>query len=314
MSFEAAFSSRHHRFAWYEGGSLFDFLERQLPIQTLLDPNSSWQERAEFGGIFINGLRVFADQPLPLPALVEYYEPKFDFKNAHTFYPPFDSNWIVFEDEFLLVVFKPARLPTMPAKEQHLYSLRLYIDTYIGKEAHCPSRLDMSTQGLVVISKEKSFHKQLQQLFEQKKIQKHYLFLTHTQGADNAWQKKIVDAPIGKTPVHPVLRVIDGRDAKPAQTIITRGNENSFLDLNGVQHHGGYFFAEPLTGRTHQIRIHAASLGLPIVGDRFYGQIPHAPLGLLSWKVAFVHPETKAAISIELPPRLIPKWAKNAIT
>jgi 23S rRNA pseudouridine1911/1915/1917 synthase len=298
-----AFYSHHYRFALYNGGTLFTRLRELLPDK---EERYSWEERASLGGIYINGLVAIHDQLLPTPALVEYYEPKFPLDDIYQFYPSFDPKWIVYEDDYLLACNKPSRLPTMPAKEQNKCSLRKYLDDYVGAPVHCPSRLDMSTQGLVIVSKKPESHGLLQKLFEQKKIQKQYLFLTHKKPD---WENIVVRDPIGKTDEHPVLRVINGKDAKSAETEFTFLKTHDFIDANGIQHSGSLIKASPKTGRTHQIRIHAASIDLPIVGDKFYGSVPFDCLTLLSFRLDFIHPIYEKEITIEIPKSFFPLWA-----
>jgi 23S rRNA pseudouridine1911/1915/1917 synthase len=301
-----AFHSHHHRIECYQGGWLFAELHAALPDRAA---QYSWETRAAFGGIYVNGLAAVEDQQLPVPALIEYYEPKFPLAEAHTFYPAFDPNWIVFEDAYLIACAKPARLPTMPAKEQHQFSLRKYLDTYVGHPVHCPSRLDMSTQGLVIVSKRPESHGPLQKLFEQKKIQKSYLFLSHHAPS---WNEMHVDAPIGKSAAHPVLRAIEGSDAKAAATDFSLVQQHTFVDSAGTEHHGAFIRAQPRTGRTHQIRVHASAQGCPIVGDKFYGSVPFDCLGLLSYRLDFIHPIFDKPTTIELHQAVIPHWAKAA--
>ena len=301
-----AFSSYYHKFAWYEGGSLFDVVGALLPQI----PLSSWPDRAAFGGLYVNGIGSHVDMQLPNPACIEYYEPKFDFKTADQFYPPFKKEWILFEDEYLICCHKPSRLPTMPAKEQQQFSLRKYLDQYVGNAVHCPSRLDMSTQGLVIVSKRTESHGLLQQLFEKKQIQKYYLFLT---SKIPEWKSYKVDAPIGKSNKHPVLREVHGAEAKNATTSLTLLKSHTFTSSNNEIFSGAFIQAKPITGRTHQIRVHAASLDLPIVGDKFYGHVPFEMLCLLSYQLEFIHPIYETPIRITVPQHLAPEWAKPAL-
>lgn len=264
-----------------------------------IDP-SEWPKRLAWGGVYVNGLARTADEPLIAPCKVEYYEPKFDIERAHEFFPVFKNEYIIFEDEDLLVSFKPAGLPCHPAKEQTHFNLRSAIESYLGGKVHMPSRLDMSTQGIVLISKSPRMHGKCQKLFSERKIEKTYLFETHRRPD---WMEFDLDAPIGRDPRHAVLRrvVESGREARTKFKFAAE-SDGKFL-----------FLAAPLTGRTHQIRVHAAHLGLPISGDRFYGGDESPGLRLLSYGLRFTHPFAGKTLEVSLPQELRPAWVPNTL-
>lgn len=302
---QEAFSTLHHQFILDiepSTKSVLEYLAHALPQI----PVDSWIERIQFGGIFVNGIPVTTDAPLPFPCKIEYYEPKFNIREADSIYAPFSSDWIVWQDTWLIVSYKPAKLPTMPAKEQNHYNLKSYLEKFLGCELHCPSRLDMSTQGLVIASKHPSMHKLLQQLFERREIDKRYLFFTTGTLQESPCS---VQAPIGKSSEHPVLRSINGKDAKKAVTGFQTISTGCVTSLDGAKLQGNFIEATPKTGRTHQIRVHAASIGCPIVGDRFYGGAPFSNLCLLSHSLSFVHPITEERIAITIPNHLRPSWS-----
>lgn len=290
------FSSIHHKFIHREGGDLFAYLCRILPHI----PADEWDKRAQFGGLYINGLRVTEDKILPLPACIEYYEPKYSIDQSSMHYPVFSQDWIVYEDLFFIVCCKPAGLSTMPAKEQTKHSLRTYLDSYAGCAVHCPSRLDTSTYGLVIVSKDQRTHGLLGQLFEYKKIKKEYRFITNSK---IDWDFFEANEPIGKSNKHPVLRCINGIESKSA---FTRFEKICQLNDNGT-----LIRALPKTGRTHQIRVHSSAHSFAIRGDKFYGSdssLNKGPLCLLSYSLSFTHPVSEQNLTIELPDRLMPNW------
>ena len=296
MLSSSVFSSLYHKFAHYDGGLLFEFLSKNLTHI----PSSEWEKRANYGGIYVNGLLANQDQTLPTPASIEYYEPKYPIEDAEKFFPKFSSDWIVFEDQFILVSYKPAGLPTMPAKEQNKYSLRSYLDKYVGHAVHCPSRLDTSTQGLVIVSKDSRTHGLLQQVFEHKRIRKEYRFVTD---AVVDWEFFEANQPIGKSPEHPVLRCINGTNAKSAHT--------RFEKIRSIESGGTVIRALPTTGRTHQIRVHSSAHGFPIRFDKFYSsytEMPKGPLCLLSYAISLKHPVTDENLVIQMPDNLLPTW------
>lgn len=301
---ERAFISRYWSFELHEPSSaepsLLKLLESRL---SHIDP-SSWERRLSWGGAYVNGIPAPEDRELPCPCRVEYYEPKFDLEKAHEFFPKWDPAWVVYEDGELLVSFKPAGLPCMPAREQQRFNLKVYLESHIGGTIHMPSRLDMSTQGIVIVSKAERMHAPLQRLFEERLIRKSYLF--YARGACD-WTSRAVEGPIGKHPEHPVLRQVAPSGGRRAVTLLEWVRRSTREDGS----HEGVVQARPLTGRTHQIRVHASSVGLPIRGDNFYGGEPAPTLHLLSWRLDLAHPTSSAPLTIRLPETLAPAWAKE---
>lgn len=297
---EASFISKYRIARYYSDAECPATLVASLcSLAPHVDP-AEWPRRLAWGGVYVNGLPAAADTQLLAPCKVEYYEPKFDIERAQEFFPAFKTEYIIFEDEDLLVSFKPAGLPCHPAKEQTHFNLRSAIESYLGRKVHMPSRLDMSTQGIVLVSKSPRMHGKCQKLFSERRIDKTYLFETDRR-AD--WREYDLSAPIGRDPRHSVLRrVIDsGREARTRFRLAADSGDR-FV-----------FIAKPLTGRTHQIRVHAAYLGLPINGDKFYGGSEAQGLRLLSFGLGFLHPFTGRALELTLPEALRPDWVPTAL-
>lgn len=263
-------------------------------------PRESWEERFAFGGVYVNGREALSDQALPRPCRVEYYEPKFAISDAATIFPSFEERFIVFQDSAIAVVYKPDRLPSMPAKEQRHFSLKASLESYFKVQIHMPSRLDVSAQGLVVVSLHPDAHARLQQAFESRSVHKTYYFAT---AADVPWKALCVDLPIARDPRHAVLRTVSGADSQHALTHLTRCGPSRSGEAAAT-----LVRAEPVTGRTHQIRVHAASQSAPIIGDNFYGGAPASSLHLLSQSLALNHPLTGRRLEISLPASLTPAW------
>jgi len=272
--------------------TLVNFLSKKLPHI----PSSSWPERFDWGGIFINGIPAYHDILLTPPCKVEYFEPKLPFSDMAKLYPSFEpSKHILFEDKDLLIVFKPAGLPSKPAKEQNKFSLLRSLENYTGKKIHMPSRLDVATAGLIAASKSKRNNLALQQLFERHEIRKFYL-LEISQQPDK--EHFTVNQPIGRDPRHPVLRRVTA-DGKTAITIFTKIYSTAKSCI---------LLAELLTGRTHQIRVHSAFCHTPLIGDTFYNGAPADDLHLISYQLQMVHPFSKDELSITVPNELLPAW------
>lgn len=276
--------------------TLLELLRARLPH---IDP-SSWRERFEFGGIYVNGMEALHDRPLPFPVKVEYYEPKFPIAEAHTQFSTFQRDFILFHDDAIAVVYKPPHLSSMPAKEQRHFSLKSALERELGRTIHMPSRLDVSAQGLVVVSTSTAAHAGLQRAFETRTVHKTYAFASH---ARSAWDERSVTFPIQVSPDHPVLRIATTAEGQKAHTVMRFSHEAVIDQTNRF-----VYIAHPITGRTHQIRVHAAASELPLVGDNFYGGAPALYLHLVSRAIALPHPISGASLEFELPQRLAPAW------
>jgi tRNA pseudouridine32 synthase/23S rRNA pseudouridine746 synthase len=277
-------------------GTLLDLFKARLPHI----PSDTWEERFDFGGIYINGRPVLKDQILTTPCKIEYYEPKFEISRASQIFPAFSEDYIVYIDDHILVAYKPAGLSSMPAKEQRYFSMKSHVERIIGKTIHMPSRLDVSAQGLLITSISPEAHAGLQQAFELRLVKKEYRCATNS---IPYWCELNVTLPIGRSNDHSVLRVIDYETGQTAHTIFS---------VLGSAHSNGIpvtvFSAKPITGRTHQIRVHAANSGAPLLGDRFYGGAPAASLHLVSFSIACAHPVTGREINVTLPESLRAAW------
>lgn len=279
--------------------SLESFLCQHLPH---ISPES-WLERYEFGGIYINGIRRPLGTKLSPPCKIEYYEPKFAIGDAHKIFPQFHSRYVLYEDGRIAVVYKPAGLSSMPAKEQHHFSLKSAVERELKKTIHMPSRLDVSAQGIVVVSTAPQMHAKLQRLFEERKVRKEYLCASLSVPQ---WQTQHVTLPISRDPKHPVLRTTASNGGQFAEThfsLLTISKGSSGPQAN--------FLASPITGRTHQIRVHAASIGIPLLGDRFYCGAPADHLHLISHSISFRHPSTRTQFTYTASKDLLPAWANK---
>jgi len=181
------------------------------------------------------------------------------------------TSWIVFEDERLLVVNKPALVLCHPSKHGPWSSLIGACREYTGLTTlHMPSRLDRETSGVVVFAKDRLMGSVLQKSIEHRQVRKSYRAILKGELREPV----IVDQPIGlegTSVVH--IRQWVRADGAAAQTSFTP-----------VEMRGGYTLVDvrPYSGRMHQIRVHAAWLGHPIVGDKIYGPDPQLFLDFIA--------------------------------
>lgn len=208
---------------------------------------------------------------------------------------------ILYEDDDLIVINKPAGMVVHPAAGRRSGTL---VNAML---AHCPNlnvggverpgivhRLDSDTSGLIVIAKNDTALRDLQAQFKARRVHKTYLALV--EGIVQPSRGKI-DAPIGRDPKH-----------RQKMAVVTRGSSRVAVTVyRTLAHLGAYTLlaVEPHTGRTHQIRVHLAFLGCPVVGDTVYGKKKNA-LGLTrqflhAWKIAFTLPRTGRAVSFTAP-------------
>lgn len=196
---------------------------------------------------------------------------------------------VVFEDEHLALVNKPAEFLSVPGKQvtDSVFTRvkKLYPNASGPLVVH---RLDMSTSGLLLIAKSSEIHKNLQSQFIKRKVKKRYVALLDGLLKED---KGIIDLPLRVDLDNRPNQIVCYEHGKPAQTlweVIERRANQTLV----------YFY--PITGRTHQLRVHAAhNLGLntPIVGDDLYGTKANC-LHLHAESITFNHPISKVSLTI----------------
>lgn len=198
----------------------------------------------------------------------------------------------IYDDQWLTVVDKPAGLLTVPGKEQDISLLDWYRKRH--PEADGPiivHRLDMDTSGLVLLAKTKEVHKALQAQFERREVHKTYeALLVGTLERDCG----TVTLPLRADYLDRPRQVVDfeqGAEAVTRYRVLGHDEGLTRVEL------------QPLTGRTHQLRVHAAhisGLGAMIKGDRLYG-LGGDRLCLHARRIEFVHPVTGKKLVLESP-------------
>jgi tRNA pseudouridine32 synthase / 23S rRNA pseudouridine746 synthase len=210
---------------------------------------------------------------------------------------PFD---LIYEDNALLVFNKPSGLLSVPGKgPEKADCLRTRVQQ-VYPEALTVHRLDMSTSGILLMARSAALHRALSIAFANREVEKHYVAVVDGQMAqDPAQEWRMIDLPIATDWVNRPLQKIDTTEGKPSQTRYKIVSYNTKLNATHVE-------LAPITGRTHQLRVHLQALGHPILGDHLYAS-PHiqdkAPrLMLHASSLMIQHPVTGEPIQWQSEP------------
>lgn len=214
---------------------------------------------------------------------------------------------VIYEDEALLVVRKPAPLPMHASGRFHRNTLQHILNlVYEPKYPRPVHRLDSNTSGLVLFARTRHFSRLLQRQFLEGLVDKHYLVRVHGHPEKDEFYS---DAPISSEPDVMGTRKIDEEDGLPSRTdfrVLERCNDGTAL-----------LEAKLGTGRTNQIRLHLRELGHGVCGDPAYlhgGEtgdtqtldLADEPLQLHAWKISFTHPRSGEQMNFEAE---LPAWA-----
>jgi RluA family pseudouridine synthase len=166
---------------------------------------------------------------------------------------------ILFEDPSLLVIDKPAGLPVLPDgwEPDAPFLVKTLEETY-GK-VFVVHRLDKVTSGVMVFARDAETHRALNIQFEKHEAQKIYHAIVE---GNPKWKEKVTKFPLRVNVGHKHRTVVDDRNGKPSETRFKLLKQYPIA---------AWVEASPLTGRTHQIRVHATALGHPLLGDLLYG-------------------------------------------
>lgn len=286
-------------------------LRVDVALTKLLDlSRASLQRYIEEGFVHVNGQPckkrslvaegdlLIVHLPAPEPSHVTPEEMEFD---------------ILYEDADLFIINKPSGLVVHPAPGNREGT---FINGFVAhcKDLECDDpvrpglvhRLDKDTSGVLIAAKKPDVLAILSRQFQERSVQKQYLAVI----VGRLEQPVCVDKPIGRDPIHRqrMAVIASGKPAKtefvpegsPFRLKPRRGCIQSPRDCTLIK-------ALPHTGRTHQIRVHLASLGLPILGDSVYGLRPvnemwDGPRQMLHcWSIAFTHPRTGEEMVIQAP-------------
>ena len=198
-----------------------------------------------------------------------------------------------YQDASLLVLEKPADLLSVPGRgpdKQDCLSERV---RSVFPDARVVHRLDMATSGLMLMARTEQAQRGLGDMFAAGQIAKTYVALVHGNPVAGADPWSMIDLPIALDwPMRP-RRVIDHSIGKPSRTRWRIAPDAAPCAPPGVA--TTRLELEPLTGRSHQLRVHLLAIGHPILGDRLYGVVPSAAprLMLHASQLRFAHPLTQ---------------------
>lgn len=267
-------------------GRLSSFLREEMEMSAGLMNRLKWQDK-----LYVNGVPQHTDYPVApgdvITVPLEEPEPQYPAQEG--------SLTILYEDEHILAVDKPAGMLIHPSRSQFTDTLANFVAGYYQKTGqaaafHPVTRLDRDTFGVVLLGKNSHIHA----LLSQNPLEKTYEALVY--GAP-AREEGVIDAPIARRPLPSLLRQVspEGKPSLTRYRVLSRQEKTAVLALT------------PVTGRTHQLRVHCAYMGFPIVGDPQYGSMESqafswemgAATQLLCAKIlCFSHPITKNPVEI----------------
>ena len=269
------------------GGRLSAVLKEELKMSTGLLNRAKWAD-----GLRVNGQSVHTDyQVTPGDEIVVLLEEK------QAQYPAESGPLtILYEDASFLAVDKPAGMLIHPSRNRLTGTLANLVQGHYEAQGitaafHPLTRLDRDTFGIVLIAKSAYVHA----LLQEQRPRKLYYARTFGGPVEDAG---IIDAPIARKPLPSLLREVrpDGKPSLTRYRVLERREESCLLEL------------EPVTGRTHQLRLHCAHMGFPILGDPQYGSAASVAysqgLGLTTQllcakSLEFTHPITGETLHLE---------------
>jgi 23S rRNA pseudouridine1911/1915/1917 synthase len=273
-----------------DGQALLDYLSRRYRHSSV----TQWRERIESGRVLVDGEAASPDRCLRRGQIVTWLRPAWTEPAVPR------SFAVLYEDSELLAVAKPRGLPTMPGggflDNTLLAVAREYMPGVVPVH-----RLGRWTSGLVLFARTPRARSELARAWREQRVQKHYLALASGRPLHRRFE---VTTPIGTVPYAPLGLL---HAASPAgkrsvsHVVVDEQREDKFIARVTIE-----------TGRPHQIRIHLAAAGHPLVGDPLYGPgglprygtraLPGDPGYLLHARsVVFEHPSTRAEVELVCP-------------
>lgn len=201
---------------------------------------------------------------------------------------------IVYQDQHILVIDKPAGIPVLPDgwEKDAPYLVKL-LEAEFGK-VWIVHRLDKITSGVMVFARDAETHRALNIQFEKHEAEKTYHAILE---GNPKWEEKTAKYSLRANVGHKHRTMVDDKNGKPSETrfrILKRYQAAALVE------------AKPVTGRTHQVRVHAYALGHPLLGDVLYGGresniIPRPALHALSLSIMHPHTNERMSFTAEYP-------------
>ncbi|ADB19263.1 pseudouridine synthase, RluA family [Pirellula staleyi DSM 6068] len=289
----------------YDGKPVIEFLAGILPHV----PRDEWAQIAGEGR-----LRTSDHQPMVLESLVKAGDRVLHHQPA-TIEPDVNVDIrVVYEDEAIAVVHKPAPLPLHASGRFHRNTLEWILrEIYDPQKPRPVHRLDANTSGLVLFARTRHFAKLLQQQFTQGKVEKFYLALVSGHPVEDRF---VSTAPISAEAGVFGSRSVDEEAGLPAETRFEVLARTTTADGKPV----ALVRCQPITGRTNQIRVHLWQLGHPIMGEQSYladqkhgttqtHTVDDPPLCLLAHQLSFQHPVSRERMTFTSQ---LPAWTNLA--
>ena len=272
------------------GNRLDHFLQRSLPSYS----RARLQAWIKEGRVLIDGARAKASHTLRGGESIEVVPAEKPPLRAEPEDLPVK---ILYEDAAVLAIDKPAGLVVHAGAGNHSGTLvnrlvhRFQALSNVGGELRpgIVHRLDKDTSGVLLVARTDAAHRNLSAQFADRSVEKTYLALVQGGPRDDSGR---VTKPIARDPHHRTrmtARLPSGRAALTDYKVKERFAKFTYLEVRIG------------TGRTHQIRVHLASLGHPVAGDRLYGAAAAPRMFLHAWRIGFTSPATGERVSVEAP-------------